>query len=341
MAENTFKICQDIIKDIKNRKFAPVYFLQGDENYFIDLISNAIENEILNEAEKGFNQTILYGKDTNVLDIMMMARRFPMMSEYQVILVKEAQNLKDWEKLIPYLQNPVPSTILAFAHKEKKLDKKTKAAKEMLKHIWFESKALYENQVPDWIETYVKNAGYSIDNHASLLVAQSMGADLSNISNELNKVFINLSKGARIGVKEIEENVGISREYNVFELQEAVGRKDFKKSLEIALYLGGQSGGLIMTISTMYGYFSKLYKIHYLKDKSRDNVAKTVGLAPFIAQNYINAAQKFQLNELEYVFSIIKEFDLKSKGINDSGSDVKELLKEFILKIFGGRVTIP
>ncbi len=339
MAASVTASFDKIIKGIQARQFSPVYFLQGEESFFIDKIVDAIENTVLNEAEKGFNQTVFYGKETDIMTVVMAARRFPMMSDYQVIVVKEAQNMRDMDKLLPYLENPVASTILAFSYKGKKLDKRTKAGKMLEKFSLFTANKLYDNQIPAWTESYLREKGYTINQKALALVAESLGNDLSKIANELDKMLLNLEGGdiTNITGKEIEDNIGISKDYNIFELQDAIGKRNFVKAVTIVDYFSqskNANGNLVVVLPQLYSFFSKLYKIHYLRDRSKENVSRQLGINPFFFNDYINYFKNFSSDKVEGVFSILSEFDLKSKGLNNSGTPDGQLMKEMLVKIF-------
>lgn len=339
MAASVTASYDKILKAIKARQFSPVYFLQGEESFFIDEILNAIEDGILNEAEKGFNQTIFYGKETDMMTVVMAARRFPMMSDYQVIIVKEAQNMRDMDKLLPYLENPVASTILAFSYKGKKLDKRTKVGKMLEKATLFTATKLYDNQIPAWTEDYLRNKGYTINQKALALVSESLGNDLSKISNELDKMLLNLEGGSITNItgKEIEENIGISKDYNIFELQDAIGRRNFVKAITIVDYFSqskNSNGNLVVVLPQLYSFFSKLYKIHYLRDRSKENVSRQLGINPFFFNDYNNYFKNFSSIKVEDIFTILSEFDLKSKGVNNTGTPDGQLMKEMLVRIF-------
>src|SRR6201986_1184518 len=260
----------DIIKDIKNRKFKPLYLLHGDEPYYIDLVGNYVEHKVLSDAEKGFNQTVLYGKDTDIMTVLNAAKRYPMMADYQVVLVKEAQDMK-WGKddddkktinpLLAYLESPLPSTILVFCYKYGKFDKRKKSYKAIDKNgIVFESTTLYDNKVPGWIEDFVQEKGYKISPQAAALLGEYLGNDLSKIANELEKLMLNVSKGQEITPKEIQDNIGISKEYNVFELQTALGKKDVVKVNRIINYFEAnpKSNPIVLMLGNLNNYFSKV-----------------------------------------------------------------------------------
>lgn len=339
MAASVTASFDKILSSLKARQYSPLYFLQGEESYFIDEIVNYIDDNVLNEGEKGFNQTVFYGKETDMVTILMAARRFPMMSDYQVIIVKEAQNLKDFDKLETYLANPVSSTILVFAYKGKKLDKRTKTAKALEKFVLFDSAKMYDNQVPAWAEDFLKKKGYTINQKALALVVESLGNDLGKIANELGKMLLNLEGTAirTITPKEIEDNIGISKDYNIFELQEAIGKRNFTRAIEIVDYFSqskNQNGNLVVVLPQLYSFFSKLYKIHYLRDKSKENVSRQLGINPFFFNDYNNYFKNYSSTKIENIFTTLSEFDLKSKGVNNAGTPDGELMKEMLVRIF-------
>ncbi|MBN8701835.1 MAG: DNA polymerase III subunit delta [Bacteroidetes bacterium] len=340
---------EQIVSELKKQKFAPVYFLMGEEPYFIDAIADLIENKILDESEKEFNQTVVYGKDTDVLSVISAAKRFPMMSERQVVIVKEAQNLKDLvgrEKadddgkskhpFVVYLDNPQPSTILVFCYKYKTIDKRTSLAKAIAKKaVLFESKKLYDNKIPDWIEAYLRSKGYSIEPRAAAMLTEYLGNDLSKVANELDKLMINLPAKSEVTIEHIQANVGISKDYNTFELQAALGRKDVLKANKIVNYFAAneKDNPMVVTISTLYGYFSKLIIYHSLPDKSKMAVASGLGVNPFFVQDYERAARMYSLPKLRAIVNYLREYDLKSKGVDAGNIPQGELLKEMVFKI--------
>src|ERR1700754_387021 len=278
----------EILKDIKNRKYKPLYLLHGEEPYFIDLVSNYIEHSLLSDAEKGFNQTVVYGKDTEMMAVLNAAKRYPMMADYQVVLVKEAQDMK-WGKdddkkgidpLLSYLENPLPSTILVFCYKYGKFDKRKKTYKAIEKSgLIFESAALYDSKIPAWIEGFVAEKGYKINPQASLMLSEYLGNDLSKISNELEKLMLNVQAGQEITLKHIHDNIGISKEYNVFELQAALGRKDALKANQIINYFEAnpKANPIVLMLGNLNNFFTKVLIYHYVKDKSQQNLAREMG----------------------------------------------------------------
>jgi len=348
-----------ILTDLKRKIFKPVYFLSGEEAYYIDLISDYIEKNVLDESEQEFNQTILYGKDVDLNTIISAAKRFPMMSEYQVVIVKEAQNLKELGKasggddddddipakkssgsssnaLASYLQQPQSSTILVFCYKYKTLDKRSSVYKSLQKnHVFLETKKMYDNQIPEWITSFVQERKFKIGPKASFLLAEFLGNDLSKITNEVEKLLINLKEGDEITPDSVQDNIGISKEFNVFELQDALAKKDILKANRIINYFSSneKEHPAVMTLSTLYGYFSKILLYHFCPDKSKFAVAQALGVNPFFVDGYAKAAQNYGTAKLKYIFACLKEYDLKTKGVDNSGVSNGELMKELIFKI--------
>jgi DNA polymerase-3 subunit delta len=350
-----------ILTDLKRKIFKPVYFLSGEEAYYIDLISDYIEKNVLDESEQEFNQTILYGKDADLNTIISAAKRFPMMSEYQVVIVKEAQNLKELGKssgnseddesetdvktkkssntsnaLANYLQHPQASTILVFCYKYKTLDKRSVIYKSLQKNqVFLETKKLYDNQLPDWITTFVQDRKFKIGPKASFLLAEFLGNDLSKITNEVEKLLINLKEGDEITPESVQDNIGISKEFNIFELQDALAKKDILKANRIINYFSSneKEHPSVMTLSSLYGYFSKILLYHFSPDKSKFAVAQTLGVNPFFVDGYAKAAQNYGTAKLKAIFSYLKEYDLKTKGVDNVGVGNSELMKELIFKI--------
>jgi DNA polymerase III subunit delta len=336
-----------IISDLKKKVYRPVYFLMGDEPYFIDMISDYIEQNVLDESEKEFNQTVLYGRDVSIAEVIGAAKRFPMMSEHQVVIIKEAQDLKDLIKkekedkkekqksvFEAYLENPLPSTILVFCYKYKSLDKRTAVSKLIDKHaVLFESKKLYDNQVADWINNYLKSKGYSINPRAAVLLSEYLGTGLSKITNELDKLIINLTPGSEITSDHIQTNIGISKDYNVFELQTSLGKKEVLKANRIINYFAAnpKDNPMVMTVSSLYGYFCKILTYHFVADKR--NAASAMGVPPFYIKDYEIAARNYSVGKLKSIFSYLREYDLKSKGVDSASATEGELLKEMIFKI--------
>ncbi|MBN1985493.1 MAG: DNA polymerase III subunit delta [Prolixibacteraceae bacterium] len=326
-----------ILQNLKNKTYHPVYLLQGEEPYFIDIISNYIEKNVLTEAERGFNQTIFYGKDSDPVTIAESAMRFPMMASQQVIIVKEAQSLNKIETLAWYAEKPLSSTILVLNYKYKNLDSRTKLAKAIKKNgVVFTSKKIYENKIPNWIESYLKTKNYSITPQAAQILTAYLGNDLSKVANELEKLIIAVKDTQKITPEHIEKNIGLSKEFNIFELQNALGEKNIFKANQIIYYFGANPGTnpIQKTISNLYFYFAKLFTYHFLKDKSERNVSAELRVHPFIAKSYIEAAKRYSPTKLYEIMGILREYDMKSKGFEVSPMvDMADLQKEMIYKI--------
>ncbi|MBQ4205183.1 MAG: DNA polymerase III subunit delta, partial [Bacteroidales bacterium] len=271
---------EQILSDIKNKIYHPVYFLMGEEPYFIDSISDAIESTVLDEADKAFNQIILYGKDVNVHDIVTQARNFPMMGNYLVIIVKEAQDVKNIESMEPFLEMIPETTILVLNYKYKKLDKRLKFAKTLDKdYVLFESKKLYDRDIPKWIVNYLGGKNYKIQQKACQMLADYLGTDLQKVRNELDKLMVAVPNTKEITDFDVEYNIGISKDFNIFELQKAISYGDFPKAVQIINYFGDNTkdNPLIATVIMLYAYYCKLLKLHYATDKSKNNVASVLG----------------------------------------------------------------
>lgn len=327
---------EEIISNLKKKIYHPIYFLMGEETYFIDKISDYISNNVLTDAEKGFNQTILYGKDTEPHNIIANARRFPMMSNYQVIIIREAQNIKKIEDLEPYVKNPLNSTILVINYKYKTLDKRKTFPKLLdQKGILFEAKKIYDNQLPAWIISYLKNQQYTIAPQAAAMLSEYLGADLSKVANELDKLIISMPSGTQITPDHIEKNIGISKEFNVYELQNALGERDLLKANRIVNYFGANpsSNPIPVVISSLFSYFSKILNYHFLEDKSQNNVASILQVHPFFVKTYVSAAKNYNIKKLVEIVSLLREFDMKSKGWGNVSTSPADLQREMIYRI--------
>jgi DNA polymerase III subunit delta len=328
---------EEIISDLKNRIFKPVYFLAGEEPYYIDLITEYIQEKVLPEAEKAFNQIIVYGDDTNIASIIDTARRFPMMSSHQVLIVKEAQSLKKLDDLIIYLEKPLLSTILVFSYKYKTIDKRTKLFKTLESHgVYFESARIRDYLIPAWIERYLMLKGIKTDPSASAMLTEYLGTDLHKIVNELDKLIITLPAGKPvITTSLIEKNIGISKDYNNFELQKAIGEKNVLKANMIVHYFANnpKDNPLTLSIASLFGFFSKLLTFHYLTDKSKNNVAAALKVNPFFVKDYENSASKYNVSKTMQIISLLRTYDMKSKGFGDPGTEPGDLLKELVFRI--------
>ena len=334
----------EIIKDLKAKKFKPLYLLHGEESYYIDQVIEYMENHVLSEMERGFNQTILYGKDTEISTILNAAKRYPMMSDVQLVVVKEAQDLK-WKDIEGsskeaafvqgYFDNPMPTTILVLAYKHGNFDKRKKIYKSIAKSgVIFQSELVRDYKLAQWIEELVKEKGYKIAAPASALMAEYLGADLSKIANEVEKLLLNIGKETTIDTTLIQRNIGISKEYNVFELQKAIVMRDVYKCNQIANYFGDnpKANPMVLVMASLNAYFTKVLKYHYLPNKH--DAAKELGVSPFFVKDYEAAARSYQIEKTMQVISLLREYDLKSKGVDSTGNVTDgELLKELLFKI--------
>jgi DNA polymerase-3 subunit delta len=327
-----------IINDIKAGNIKPIYFLMGEEPYYIDKLTEYIEQNVLQEHERDFNQTVLYGRDVTIEDVIGNAKRFPMMSDKQVVVVREAQELaRTIDKIESYLENLQPTTVLVFAYKYKTLDKRKKVTKLLDKHgVIFESKKMYENQVGTWISRVLQGKGYTIEPKANAMLVEFLGNDLSRISNELNKLQIILPKGHTIKPKDIEENIGFSKDFNVFELQNALGSKNQLKAYKIAQYFADnpKDNPMVVTTSLVFSFFVKLLKYHGLKDKNPKNVAATLGISPFFLKDYDIALKNYPMKKVSSIVATLRDIDSKSKGVGANSLSNHDLLKEMLVKIF-------
>ena len=328
---------EQIIGELQNKTYHPIYFLFGDEPYYVDLISNYIASNVLSEAEKSFNQTVIYGKDSDGPAVLNHAKRFPMMANQQVVIVKEAQELKDFESLIHYIENPLKSTLLVINYKYKKPDARKKVFKTLKqKSVYFESKKLYDNQIPGWITAYLTKRKYNIQPKAASLLSEFLGSDLSKITNELDKLIIILGETENTVTPEhIERNIGISKDYNQFELQKALGTKDVVKANRIINYFASnqKNNHITQTISSLYYYYSKLLIYYYLPDKSKGSVAAALKINPFFASDYMEAAKRYKPTKVAEIITILREYDMRSKGYGGDTTSAGNLLKELIFKI--------
>jgi len=329
--------CEEIISDLKKRIFKPVYFLAGEESYYIDLISDYIEENILPEAERSFNQVILYGEETTVPVIIDTARKFPMISSHQVVIVKEAQSLKKIDDFLFYLEKPMPSTILVINYKYRAIDKRTKFYKALTSQaVYFESPRLKDYQVPAWIERYLMAEGIKTDPTASAMLTEYLGADLHKIVNELNKLLITLPPGKPvITTSLIEKNIGISKDYNNFELQKAVGERNILKANRIVRHFASnpKDNPITLSIASLFSHFVRLLTYHYLTDKSKNNVAASLKINPYFVRDYELSASKYSVAKTVQAIALLRTYDMKSKGYGDLSSEPGDILKELVFKI--------
>lgn len=328
---------REIVANIDAGHPKPIYFLMGEEPYYIDKISQYIADHVLTEDEKSFNQMVLYGKETSVDDVIANAKRFPMMAEHQVVIVKEAQHLsRSIENLISYVENPQPSTVLVLCYKYKKLDKRKKLYKAIQKSgELFESNKLYENQVAEWIRRTLSGKHYKIAPKACMLLVEFLGTDLSKINNELEKLALVVLAEAEITPELIEKHIGISKDFNNFELKKAIGEKDVKRASRIIDYFAQnpKDNPFVVTITLLNTFFTQLLQYHGLQDHSPGNVAKVLGVNPYFVKEYTVAAKNYPMKKVSGIISGLRELDLKGKGVGANNMSQADLLKEMLMEI--------
>lgn len=327
---------KEIIQKVKKGEFSPLYLLHGEEPFYIDVLMKAISESALEEHERDFNQTILYGKDTDVLALLSELRSYPMMAERRLVVLREAQDLKDIEKLEKYCEEPTSTTVFVCCHKHKNFDSRKKIFKSFSKNgVVYKSEKIRDYKMADWVEKFVKGLGYTITPKAATLVVENLGTDLSRVANEFEKLSAVVEKGTAINEVHIEENIGISKEYNVWELTNAITRKDLVKALKIVNYFeqNPKAANISQIIPTLFRTFSQLLKIHFIEDKSQMNIASQLGVIPFVAGDLLQTARNFDRRKLAGNIALLNEFDLKSKGVGNSGTSGNELLRELTFKL--------
>jgi len=330
--------CDEIIKELKAKHYRPIYYLMGEESYYIDLIADYITDNVLSEEEKEFNLTVVYGADTDVATIINAAKRYPMMSEFQVVVVKEAQAIRNIENISYYLQNPLLSTILVVCHKHGTLDKRKKIAAEIEKNgILFESKKMKEAQLPGFISSYMKRKGIDIEPKATEMIADFVGADLCRLTGELDKLTITLPSGQkRVTPDQIEKNIGISKDYNNFELRSALIEKNVLKANKIIKYFeeNSKTNPIQITLSLLFSFYSNLMLAYYAPEKSEHGIASMLGLkTPWQAKDYMLAMRKFSGVKTMQIIGEIRYADAKSKGVGNSSITDADILRELVYKI--------
>lgn len=329
---------EKIIAELKKRIYKPVYWLEGEEEFFIEKLIDYAEHNILSEAEASFNLTVFYGRDADWADVINACRRYPMFSDKQVVLIKEAQGMKNIEKLESYVEKPLDSTILIVAYKNKKVDGRTKLAR-MLKEkgVVLSTKKLYDNELPGWTEQLVKSKGLTITNKALALLIDHIGNDLSRLNNEIDKLALNLEQRKNITEDEIEKYVGVSKEFNVFELQQAIALKDFYKAIRIIQYFEAnpKAGPIQLILPSLYNFFSKVQMIYAVPSRDEKTLATTIGVHGFFIKDYLQAAQRYSAEGVEKVLLLLHHYNLKSLGIDDAGTSDAMLLKEMVAKMVG------
>lgn len=329
---------EEIARDLKNRIYKPVYYLMGEESYYIDRISEYIAQTVLTEEEKEFNQTVLYGSDVDITTIINAAKRYPMMAEHQVIIVKEAQNVKKMEELSYYMKQPQMSTILVICHKHGVLDRRKKLAAEIEKvGVLFESKKIKDAQLPGFISSYLKRKSVDIDPKASAMMAEFVGTDLSRMAGELDKLVITLPQDVRrITPEQIERNIGVSKDYNNFELRAALIARDVLKANKIIKYFeeNPKTNPIQMTLSVLFGFFSNLMLAYYAPEKSEQGIASQLQLkSSWQAREYMAAMRVFSGVKCMQIIGEIRYCDAKSKGVDNSSLSDGDLLRELVYKI--------
>ena len=330
--------CDDILKELRAKQYRPVYYLMGEEPYYIDLIADYITDNILTETEKEFNLTVVYGADVDIATVINAAKRYPMMSEHQVVVVKEAQNIRNMEELSYYLQKPLLSTILVICHKHGVLDRRKKLAAEIEKTgVLFESKKVEDAQLPAFITSYMKRKGIDVEPKATAMLADFVGADLSRLTGELEKLIITLPKGhTRVTPEQIEKNIGISKDYNNFELRSALVEKDVLKANKIIKYFeeNPKTNPIQMTLSLLFGFFSNLMLAYYAPEKSEQGIANMLGLrTPWQAKDYLAAMRRYNGVKTMQIIGEIRYADAKSKGVGNPSLSDGDILRELVFKI--------
>ena len=327
---------EKLIEDLKKGKFKPVYWLEGEEDFFIDQVLNYAEEHILPEGEAAFNKTVIYGRDTDWATVMNACRRYPMFAERQIVILKEAQSMRDIDKLESYIDQPLTSTLLFIGYKGKKVDGRTKLAKTLkAKGEMLTTRKLYENELPDWAMQLIRNKGFTISNKALFLLIDHIGNDLSRINNEIDKITINLSGRNNITEDDIENFVGISKEYNVFELQDALSRRDLYKAIRIAQYFDNnpKAAPLPLVFPSLYSFFSKLQMINTSQGGSEKSLATVIGVPEWKMKDYQQAAGRYNMMAVEKNILLLHEYNLRSIGVHDAGTEDGQLLKEMLVKI--------
>jgi DNA polymerase-3 subunit delta len=325
-----------IITEWKKGVFKPVYWLEGEEEYFIDQAVNYAETSILNESEASFNLTVFYGKDTNWAEVINACRRYPMFAERQVVIIKEAQQMRDIEKLEPYIDNPLSSTVFIVSYKDKKVDGRTKFAKLIKeKGVLVTTKKMYDNQVPEWTQELLETKGLSISPRGLALFVDHIGNDLTRIENEINKISINLGKRKTITEEDIEEFVGVSKDFNVFELQSAIAHRDFAKALRIIQYFEAnpKAAPIQLVLPSLYSFFSKVFMVFGAGTTDEKGVAAAIGVNPFFVKDYMQAAKIYNFQGVERILLLLHQYNLKSIGINSADTEDASLLKEMLYKM--------
>lgn len=327
---------EKIISDWKGKKFKPIYWVEGEEEYFIDKVVDYAEHHILNESESSFNLSVFYGKDANWADVINACRRYPMFAERQVVLLKEAQQMKDVEKLESYIENPLGSTIFVISYKQKKLDARKKFAKLVKeKGELVSTKKMYDSKLPEWTQEMLQSKGLTITQKGLLLLVEHIGNDLTRIGNEVDKLSVNLGKRTHITEEDIEEYIGVSKEYNVFELQTALAAKDFARSIQIIQYFESnpKAGPIQLILPSLYSFFSKVFMVFGSGNADEKTIAASIGVNPFFMKDYMQAARLYKYNGVEKTLLLLHNYNLKSIGVGSTNTNDASLLKEMVVKM--------
>lgn len=325
-----------IITDWKKGSFRPLYWLEGEEDYFIDKVVNYAEHHILSESESSFNLTVFYGKDANWADVVNACRRYPMFAERQVVILKEAQQMRDVEKLEPYIENPLASTILVVSYKEKKLDARKKFSKLVKDNgVMVTTKKMYDRDLPEWTQQMVQARGLSMSPRALALVVDHIGNDLTRIENEIDKLSLNLGKRTSITEEDIEEYIGVSKDYNVFELQAALATRNLARSIQIIQYFESnpKAGPIQMVLPALYNFFSKVFMIYGAGSQDEKTVASTIGVNPYFIKDYLQAARVYSYPSVEKALLLLHQYNLRSIGVGSAAAEDASLMKELVVKL--------
>ena len=329
-------LANTIISDWKKGTYKPIYWLEGEEEYFIDKVMKYAESNILNESETGFNLSVFYGKDADWAAVVNACRRYPMFAEKQVVLLKEAQQMRDIERLEVYIENPLASTVFVVSYKEKKVDGRTRLAKLLKeKGVVLTTKKLYDNQLPEWTEELVQSKELNISQKALMLLVDHIGNDLSRIENEIDKIAINLGKRKGITETDVEQYVGVSKDFNVFELQAALATKNLSKAIQIIQYFEAnpKAAPIQLVLPSLYTFFSKVFMIYGLNTRDEKTIATSLGISPFFIKDYLRTTTVYSYADVEKLLLLLSDYNLKSIGINNSGTTDGSLLKEMVAKM--------
>ncbi len=325
-----------IIANWKKQVFDAVYWLEGEEPFYIDQAVEYAEKHLLTEAEQAFNLTIFYGKDADWTEIINACKRYPVFAEKQVVIIKEAQHMNQLDKLLSYIEHPLSSTILIVAHKDKNVDGRSALAKILkTKAVVVSTKKMYDNKLPEWVMGFVSETGYQISPKAVQIIVDHIGNDISRIQNEIQKLIVNLGDRKKITEDDIEKFIGISKEYNAFEFQDAVAQRNFSKAIKMIQYFesNNKAAPIQLILPTLYAFFSKVYAIYGAGTQDEKRIASEVGISPYMVKNYIAATRHYSYSKVEQILLLIHEYNLRVLGINDASNTDSDLLKELVIKI--------